>query len=42
MRDISKYEKLINKMIETNSQVLDDLDLLTLAQKTFKKPADRR
>ena len=39
---LSKYEKLRNRIIQRNSEVLQELRLLELAAQAFKKPVDRR
>ena len=39
---LSKCEKLINRIIQRNSEVLQELQLPELAAQAFKKPVDRR
>ena len=39
---LSKYEKLKNRIIQRNSEVLQELRLPELAAQVFKKLADRR
>ena len=37
---IPEYERMRNKVIAKNKEVLKELGLRALAAKTFKKPAD--